>query len=114
MTGERALSPLSVRRANAQRRATLQRAAIAEAWHEFERHEIRGERRVRQAVALTRRLAAISALLAAGLAIRRASFQRSSRRSIWRGFARPLFWFGVLRRMMRKNGDGPGAEGKRR
>ena len=114
MTGERALPPLSVRRANAQRRAAQQRATIAEAWLEFERHEIRGERRIRQAVALTRRLAAISAILATGLAIRRASFKRSPRRSVWRSFARPLFWFGVLRRMMRRNGDGPGGEGMRR
>lgn len=108
-----ALPPLSIRRANAQRRATQQRAAIAEAWAEFERHELRGERRVRQVIALTRRLAGLSALLAAGLAVRRAASGLSPRRIVWRGFARPLLWFGLVRKMMRRKGDGPGVEGNR-
>lgn len=112
MTADRALPPVSVRRANAQRRLARQRAAISEAWREFARHEVRGERRVRQAVALTRRIAGISALLAAGLAIRRAGARRSSRRGLWRGL-RPLFWLGLLRRVMRRNGSGPGGEGNR-
>ena len=113
MTDVRALPPVSVRRANAQRRIARQRATISDAWQEFARHEVRGERRVRQALALTRRIAGISALLAAGLAIRRAGMRRSSRRGIWRRLARPLIWFGLLRRVMRRNGSGPGGEGSR-
>ena len=113
MTDDRVLPPVSVRRANAQQRIARQRVAISEAWREFARHEVRGERRVRQVLVLTRRIAGISALLAAGLAIRRAGARRSSRRGIWRGLARPLFWFGVLRRVMRRNASGPGGEGKR-
>ena len=115
MTDDRALPPVSVRRANAQRRIARQRATISEAWQAFARHEVRGERRVRQALALSRRIAGISALLAAGLAIRRVSARRSTtpRRGIWRGLARPLFWFSLLRRVMRKNGSGRGGEGNR-
>jgi hypothetical protein len=113
VTADRALPPVSVRRANAQRRIARQRATISEAWQEFARHEVRGERRVRQVLTLTRRIAGISALLAAGLAIRRAGARRSSRRATWRGLARPLFWFGLLRRVMRRNGSGPGGKGNR-
>jgi len=116
VSGDRALPPVSVRRAQAQRRVTRHRAEIAAAWSDFERHEVHGERRVRQAVALARRVAGISALLAAGLALRRASSGPPlgwHKRRIWRGLVRPLFWLGVIRRAMRRKGDGPGNEGKR-
>lgn len=118
MSGDRALPPVSVRRAQAQRRVALQRTEIAAAWSDFERHEVNGEHRVRQAVALTRRVAGISALLAAGLALRRASSGRPfigpRKRRLWRGLVRPLFWLGVIRRAMRRKRDGPGGEGQQR
>jgi hypothetical protein len=111
MSSERAQPPLSMRRANAQRRAARQRAAIADAWRDFERREVRGELRVRQAVALTRQVASLSAIIAAGLAIRRASRRGGG---TWRGLLGRVFWMGLARRMMRRNGDGPGGAGTRR
>jgi hypothetical protein len=112
MSSERAQPPLSMRRAHAQRRAARQRAAIADAWHDFEQRESRGELRVRQAVALTRQVASLSAFIAAGLAIRRAS--RRGGGSSWRGLLGRVFWIGLARRMMRRHGDGPGGAGTRR
>ncbi len=113
MTGERAQPPAAVRRADAQRRLARQRAAIADAWRDFERREARGELRVRQAVALTRRVASLTAVVAAGLAIRRAS--RDGRRA-WRVLLGRLVWMGLGRRMMARHryGDGPGGAGARR
>ncbi len=113
MTSERAQPPASVRRADVQRRLARQRAAIADAWRDFERREARGELRVRQAVALTRRVASLTAVVAAGLAIRRAS--RDGRRA-WRVLLGRLVWMGLGRRMMARHGygDGPGGAGARR
>jgi len=113
MTRERALPPAAVRRADVQRRLAQQRAAIADAWYEFERREARGELRVRQVVALTRRAASLTAVVAAGLAIRRAS--RKGRRG-WRQLAARLLWMGLGRGMLRRHryADGPGGAGARR
>jgi len=91
MTAQRKLPPISVRRADAQRRLARQRASIGDAWVDFETREARGEYRFRRAVALTReawtlsrRVARVTAMVSTGLAIRRLPWRTLIQRALGR------------------------------
>jgi hypothetical protein len=63
-------APVAMRRSEAQLRVAAQRIAIGEAWADFERAAAEGEAKVRRVTTWMRRVSALTALLAGGVALR--------------------------------------------